>query len=129
MAAASVPKCYCGKPLKELPIAGKYWLCHRCWLLQTQQTWHQCGDCPGCDNAMGDSCFLVCGDCLPNVPEQKPADIDRNELISRKLSSALQNVRQYLPMYTGQGLARKYMYHVRWGLSRCWIFKRMSSAH
>ena len=110
MAAISVPKCYCLKPLRELPEAGKYWICHRCWKLQVKRTWYQCGDCPGCDNVMGDSCFLVCVDCLHKFIDQEPVDINRNDLIFRKLSSALQSARQYLRTYSKHGLARKYMY-------------------
>ena len=91
MATVHVSTCYCGKPLKEHTTELKSWTCHHCWRKQTNSVYFQCGDCPNCDNEVGDRAYDVCAECVESASGAQSGDDDKsdNGTISARLMTSL----------------------------------------
>ena len=83
-------KCHCGKVLKEHETSLSHWLCHRCWKLQNDSIYYQCGDCPRCDNEIKDKCYQLCTECAFLTQHLFPnPDQNINSIIMNKIESTL----------------------------------------
>ena len=83
-------RCFCGKTLDEYSTSDPNWLCHRCWRIQDDSIWFECGDVPECKNEIKDQCYTLCAECAVLKEDFNPnLNENINQIIINKIESAL----------------------------------------